>query len=368
MRLYNIILVLSSVLLSSDGFSASVASSPSLLNKVEDDNKFWKWRGHDIYTEAYNQPDGEHKPTCILLHGFGASTVYYRETIKVLQQEGYNVHALDLLGQGRSAKPYNEDNSVTNKVEYSINLWGNMVDDYAKHKQLDDVVLMGNSIGSLVCLSAATGDFTDSPTDTYLADKVKGLCLFNCGVGLNSRNVIKNPNFNEVQRVMFNSLFDLLNTLIFDNAVLLRYALNNIVTKELLKDALTSLYTNLPERVDDELVDSFYYPAKGGEGCVESIRQIYCNDAGLTPLEYHQKHPEILDHIPLHLVWGKQDAVTPLRGDVGTFYCDRVANNRSGNGKTTIDVINSGHIPFDDNPIDSHKSMMKWLNSKVLKN
>ena len=358
MKLYIIVLVLSYVVCSY-GFSSPATS--------------WKWRGHDIYTEAYNQPDGEQKPTCILLHGFGASTVYYRETIKVLQQEGYNVHALDLLGQGRSAKPFvdnNKDSAVdtTNKVEYSINLWGNMVDDYAKHRQLDDVVLMGNSIGSLVCLSAATGDFSDSTTDTYLAGKVKGLCLFNCGVGLNSRNVIKNPNFNEVQRVLFNSLFDLLNTLIFDNAVLLRYALNNIVTKELLKDALKGLYTNSPDRVDDELVDSFYFPAKGGEGCVESIRQIYCNDAGLTPLEYHQKHPEILDHIPLHLIWGEQDLVTPLSGDVGTFYCDRVANNRSGNGKTTIDVINSGHVPFDDNPIDTHKSMMKWLNSKVVKN
>ena len=97
------------------------------------------------------------------------------------------------------------------------------------------------------------------------------------------------------------------------------------------------------------------------------VRQIYCNDAGLTPLEYHQKHPEILDHIPLHLIWGKEDLVTPLSGDVGTFYCDRVANNRSGNGKTTIDVINSGHVPFDDNPIDTHKSMLKWLDSKVVK-
>jgi len=371
MRLYIIVLVISSIVLLTDGFSASVASSsPSSLNKV--DNNKWKWRGHDIYTEAYNQPDGKQKPTCILLHGFGASTVYYRETIQVLQQEGYNVHALDLLGQGRSAKPFVDNNEYStvdtnNKVEYSINLWGNMIDDYAKHKQLDDVVLMGNSIGSLVCLSAATGDFADSKSDTYLADKVKGLCFFNCGVGLNSRNVIKNPNFNGVQRVLFNSLFDLLNTLIFDNAVLLRYVLNNVVTKELLKDALISLYTNSPERVDDELVDSFYYPAKEGEGCVESVRQIYCNDAGLTPLEYHQKHPEILDHIPLHLVWGKHDVVTPLQGDVGTFYCDRVANNRSGNGKTSIDVINSGHIPFDDNPIDTHKSMLKWLNSKVVK-
>ena len=69
MRLYIVILIALSSVLLSDGFSASVASSSpnNLLNKVEDDNK-WKWRGHDIYTEAHTaDSDGEHKPTCILL-------------------------------------------------------------------------------------------------------------------------------------------------------------------------------------------------------------------------------------------------------------------------------------------------------------
>ena len=144
--------------------------------------------------------------------------------MSVLQKEGYDVHALDLLGQGRSSKPvylgensssmpfeYDVDetppgmvmgNHSNTNVEYSINLWANIVDDYARHRQLDDVVLMGNSLGSLVALSAATGEFVDSTTDgegifAYLAgnnanerSRVKGLCLFNCAVGLNSRNIL----------------------------------------------------------------------------------------------------------------------------------------------------------------------------------
>lgn len=75
---------------------------------------FWKWRGHDIFTEVStaatitNAPPGKNgvkKPSVILLHGFGASTTYWRETMVVLQNGGYDVHALDLLGQGRSSKP-----------------------------------------------------------------------------------------------------------------------------------------------------------------------------------------------------------------------------------------------------------------------
>lgn len=70
-----------------------------------------------------------------------------------------------------------------------------------------------------MALSAATGDLIhsttlddqrDLPLFGYLAGnnnnrdeveviKVKGLCLFNCAVGFNSRNVIKNPNFNALQ-------------------------------------------------------------------------------------------------------------------------------------------------------------------------
>lgn len=323
-----------------------------------------------------------------------------------LHNEGYEVHALDLLGQGRSSKPVPVESgtavspsssssslpvemgaNTNEKIEYSINLWAKLVDDYAKEHNLgsdDDrgVVLMGNSLGSLVALAAATGDFVGTiPIDTdescYLAgirneesssSRVRGICLFNCAVGLNSRNLLKNPMYNPVQRAILNWLFDLFDLFIFDNELLLTYALNNIVTKDLLRDALRSLYTHDPERVDDELVDSFYYPAKlGGSGAVEAIRQIYTNDAGLTPLEMHEKYEGVLDSMPLHLIWGMEDVVTPIDGDVGRFYCDRVANNRGGRGMTTIDVVSGGHILFDDNPIEVNAAMLKWLDRKVLK-
>ncbi len=68
-------------------------------------------------------------------------------------------------------------------------------------------------------------------------------------------------------------------------------------------------------------MDSFYNPAKmGGEVAVETIRQIYTNSAGLTPVEYHQKYQEILDSLPLNLNWKLEDSV-------GSFYCDCVADD-----------------------------------------
>lgn len=382
-------------------------------------HQFWNWKNHDIFVEVRTPADdisssssSKHKPKVILLHGFGASTTYWRETMRKLQNEGFEVHALDMLGQGRSSKPYAQDGderpaafpyklypkdiadtsaeieappipmgkNTNSKVNYSINLWANMIDDYARHCNMDEVILMGNSLGSLVALSAATGDFIKTPNDidrenmyTYLAgnhlgerSRVKGVCLFNCAVGLNSMNVLKNPDFSVLQKNLLKWVFGLLNNLIFDNKPLLKYALDNVVTKDLLRDALESLYV-YPEQVDEELVDSFYYPAKfGGDGAIEAIRQIYTNDAGLTPMELTAKYPQILNKLPLHLIWGDSDLVTPLEGDVGAFYCDRVANNRGGKGMTTIDVVRGGHLLFDDNPLDTHDSLMKWINRRVL--
>ena len=296
---------------------------------------FWSWRGHEVFLDSFASQENLDKPTVILAHGFAASTVYWRETIKALSEDGYNVFALDLLGQGRFSKPHSDaggepslsdtgasslrppaspsevgQNSETN-VEYSISLYGEMIDDFARQFNLEDVVLMGNSIGSLVCLSAATGDCS---TDSYLSSRVQGLCLFNCGIGLNSMNVLKNPDFSPFQVAFFSGVFGVLNSLIFGNKPLLRYLLNDVVTEDLLRDALRSLYPRNPDRVDDQLVESFYRPAKtGGEGGVDLIKQIYTNDAGYTPKEYHDRYKDLLDSLPLHLIWGTEDVVTPLR-------------------------------------------------------
>jgi len=321
------------------------------------EGQYWTWNGHDIYTKV--QGDNKTKlPAVLLIHGFGCSTTYWRSTSMALQSAGYQVHAIDLLGQGRSAKPAD--------VYYSINLWAKLIDDYAAENisSGNGVVLMGNSLGSLVALAAATGDHTQGG-DTSLTNRVMGVCMYNCGVGLNSRNIIKDAQWNPLQRLLLNSLFDVLNVLIFNNRLLLSYVLENVVTKDLLRDTLQSLYKHDPSRVDDELVDSFYFPAKDA-GAVDAFMQIYTNDAGSTPMELHEKYDEMLAEygasgrpLPIHLVWGDDDAVTPLEGSVGQFY-KKLAEDGTATG-VSLDVVGSGHVPFDDNPVESNASMLKWV-------
>jgi len=355
------------------GTSAADAVSSAPLTGGEDK---WTWRGHEIYSEvtlpvgasasssnplasffgSFGAPASEKKPIALLLHGFGASTTYWRATVSALSENGYEVHAIDLLGQGRSAKP--------GDVYYSTKLWAALVDDYAREVIGDrDVVLMGNSLGSVVALAATVGetDGGDADAERHLSSggRVKGVCLFNCGIGMNSKNIIDDPRFDSFQRVLLKATFAVFETLLF-NRFVLGYALNNVVTPDLLRDALTGLYKSDPSRVDNELVMSFYGPAKD-DGAPEALRQIYTNDPGPTPMSLHEKYPSVLGvSTPIHAVWGDDDAVTSLEEVVGKYYGSLAEDPER---RVSLDVVSAGHIPFDDNPEDSNGSMLRWLNA-----
>jgi pimeloyl-ACP methyl ester carboxylesterase len=107
----------------------------------------WSWRGWQLrysfqFPSEAISPD---RPPLILLHGFGAAIEHWRQNIPVLSQYS-PVYALDLLGFGGSRKA---------DTDYSVYLWANQVYDFWRTFINRPVVLVGNSIGSLVCLTAA---------------------------------------------------------------------------------------------------------------------------------------------------------------------------------------------------------------------
>lgn len=339
---------------------ASVATKP------------WKFRGHDVFCQVseskqqQRQSSKKQKPDVILIHGFGCSTLYWRETVASLTEAGFPVHALDLLGQGLSAKP-----GRTDGIEYSTALWAQSIDAYARENIPDknNIVLVGNSVGSLVALAAATGYFDDeaSTSECYIRQRIAGIGMFNCGIGLNTRNIVKDPKWNAVQRYLLNLTFDFLESFIFGNVGLLAWFLDKVVTRELLRKTVTGLYScadNPEEKVDDDLVDSFYVPAKQA-GSAEVLCQILTNDPGLSPIELHSDHEGFLKNVPIHVVWGDEDTVTPLQWQVGQFYSALAADKREDN-PVSLEVIHSGHIPFDEVPDIANGSMLKWLNEKIV--
>lgn len=239
----------------------------------------WKFQGHDIYAQVSlpERSSPTKLPAVLLVHGFGCSTYYWRQTIAALTNAGYTVYAIDLLGQGMSAKPYEN-------VTYSINLWAKQLDEFCRENLQPDerVVFIGNSIGSIVSLIAATGDFANETNGCYIKEHIAGIGMFNCGIGMNVRSLTRDPKWSPTQRYLLNAIFDVLESAVFGNVNFLRWILDKVVTRELLRTTLIELYPtaeNPEEIVDDELVESIYLPAKE-PGSPEVLSQILVNDAG----------------------------------------------------------------------------------------
>ena len=351
----------------------------SIASTSSSQSSYWKFKGYDIFRQvALPERPRKDAPAVILVHGFGCSTVYWRETIRSLTSQGYEVHALDLLGQGRSAKPTPEQWWPWHPVEYSLDLWAEQVDAYAR-ENLDPgrpIVLIGNSVGSLVCLAAATGDFAEHRSEDadaailgedrcylpYIRQHVVGIGEFNCGIGMNVRNILKDPGMNPIQRFLLTGVFNVLETAIFGNTALLAFVMDKLVTRDMLRSMLRDLYSDAVDpdaKIDEELVDSFYLPAKESASPFV-LKQILTNDAGLTPMELHAKHSEFLDSLPIHVVWGDEDKVIPIHWQVPRFLQE--LSERDDNA-VTMDVVHGGHILFDECPEVSNGSMLAWLNS-----
>ena len=117
----------------------------------------WKFLGHSVYClriipEAHKSENKKEKgPAILFIHGFGASTTHWRHNLPVLGKH-YEVHALDLLGFGKSAKP--------GDLAYGGPLWKDQIVAYVKENIGRPTVLVGNSLGGYAALAsgAALGE------------------------------------------------------------------------------------------------------------------------------------------------------------------------------------------------------------------
>jgi pimeloyl-ACP methyl ester carboxylesterase len=138
------------------------------------DKHIWTWRN---YTIAYTVM-GKGQPL-VLIHGFGASLGHWRKNIPVLAEAGYQVYALDLLGFGGSDQP---------PLDYSLDLWQDLLRDFWAEFIQTPAVYIGNSIGGLLTLMMLANH-----PETATAGAV-----LNCAGGLNHRPEELRPPLNWV--------------------------------------------------------------------------------------------------------------------------------------------------------------------------
>lgn len=276
----------------------------------------WNWQGYKIqYTVL-----GTGCPL-VLVHGFGASIGHWRKNIPVLAAAGYQVFALDLLGFGGSDKP---------PLNYTMELWEQLLKDFCAVHIQEPAVFIGNSIGALLSLMVVA----DYP------EIAAGGVLINCAGGLSHRPHELNPPLRLVM-ASFNRLIR--------SKVAGPFLFNRIRQKSQIRRTLRQVYRN-QEAVTDELIDILYTPACD-PGAQQVFAAILSAPPGPSPIELLPKVQR-----PLLVIWGADDPWTPITGA-------KIFQELSQTGRPiqVAPIPNAGHCPHDELPEVVNPLIASWL-------
>jgi len=192
----------------------------------------------------------------VLVHGLGASAqMNWAELMPYLVDSGHHVFAMDLLGFGESAKPAEGSYSITEQAK--------LVEAFLEKKHLEKVALAGESMGGWIAAMVAL----DQP------QRIRQLILFD-SAGLS-----------------FKPSVDL--------------ALFTPHTKEQV-DALLAILTPHPVPVPDYVKEGFIRDAERDGWVIERALASMLTGADVLDRRFASLK------MPLLIVWGKQDVLTPL--------------------------------------------------------
>jgi len=124
-------------------------------NNFEEENinlpNFWNWNGFKI---CWSVSGEDNEIPIIFLHGFGASRKHWRNNLEYFAKRNCASYSLDLIGFGDSDQP-----GIRQIGKLDNEIWSNQVKDFIaqviKPKNSGKVILIGNSLGSLVALTCA---------------------------------------------------------------------------------------------------------------------------------------------------------------------------------------------------------------------
>ena len=305
-------------------------------------NAPWSYLGHEIYSVSSNPEDfskGEipsNKPVVLLVHGFGASSDHWRFNIPVIAQN-YEVHAIDLIGFGRSAKP--------SELDYGGDLWKEQIVSYVKERIRKPTVIIGNSLGGYAALAAGAA----------LEFESAGVVLLNAaGYFSDEKTVSESKDFGQNIRkivgeglsrdVLFQSLFyPLIQRLIFEN----------LRRPSVIRSTLKQVYID-PTNVDDYLIESIRRPSLD-PGAFQVFRKVF-QARGLKGKPIDELFMDLKS--PLLLLWGDSDPW--LRNAKAKQEKFRLFANKASLKVKEV-LLNAGHCPHDEVPDRVNQEVLNWL-------
>ena len=112
---------------------------------------YWNWNGFKI---CWSVTGENNEIPIIFLHGFGANRKHWRNNLEYFAKRNCSSYSIDLLGFGDSDQP-----GLRQIGRLNNDIWCNQVKDFIEEiirpKNPRKVILIGNSLGSLVALTCA---------------------------------------------------------------------------------------------------------------------------------------------------------------------------------------------------------------------
>ena len=284
----------------------------------------WVWRGWQIrysFLRARQKSDNSQHPPIIFIHGFGASIEHWRNNLPAISQH-HTVYALDLLGFGASRKA---------DTDYSIDLWTEQVYDFWQTFIGVRVILVGNSIGSLVCLNA---------TATY-PEMVRGLVMIS----------LLDASVRESTLSPLRSVITIVENL-FASPWLIKNILKIARRPNIIRRGAGLAYPN-NKAVTDELVEILSNPAYD-EG---SDQTFFCLFRSVRKAGFAKPLKDLLPQInvPMLLIWGLEDKI------IAPKQAKAIAKLNSR--LKLLELENMGHCPHDEDPEQFNSLLLNWLKS-----
>lgn len=281
------------------------------------------WRNWKIHHTVI--PNSRSQVPIIFVHGFGGSIGHWRQNMSELSKY-HSVYALDLLGFGASDKP---------NIDYSIDLWVQQLHEFWQTYVGKPVILVGNSIGSLVCLATTA-------THPEMARGVAMISLPDTTSHTESVPAIVRPMMKVLQAIVLSPL--------------LLYPLFYMLRHPLIVRRWASLAYACKEAVTDELLEILTKPARSRD----SARAFCAILKAMTHPKFSPNVRSILSKIrtPSLLLWGKEDRMIPSAS---------AKRFLSYNPKLKlVELENAGHCAHDECPERVNSELVNWIQTQVL--
>jgi pimeloyl-ACP methyl ester carboxylesterase len=285
----------------------------------------WVWRGWQTrysYLKTKGNQNAIALSPVIFIHGFGASIEHWRNNLPTIAQNR-NVYALDLLGFGASTKA---------DVDYSAALWTEQVHDFWQTFIGVPVILVGNSIGSLVCLNVAA---------TYPA-MVSGLVMLSL------------PDVSVREDILPPLVSPLVTTLenLVASPLLIKNILKIVRKPKIIRRWAGLAYPN-KEAVTDELIEILSSPAydRGSEQTLVRLSR------SVRKPSFAKSVRDLLPPltIPMLLIWGLKDKMIPAHQAQAIASLNPLIK--------LVELADAGHCPHDEYPEQFNSLLLDWLGS-----